>query len=76
MDNGIYVLFTGTPYQIAGLKTFLGKEYNNLITADLICHGVASSIFFEDYIKYLEGKLKGRVIKFIFRDKSKGLRKL
>ena len=76
LDNGIYVLFTGTPCQIAGLKTFLGKEYNNLITADLICHGVASSIFFEDYIKYLEGKLKGRVIKFIFRDKSKGLRKL
>lgn len=72
LENGRYVLFTGTPCQIAGLKSFLGKDYENLITADLICHGVPSAKFFKGYIKYLEGKLKGRVIDFKFRDKSKG----
>ena len=72
LDNGRWVLFTGTPCQIAGLKSFLGKDYNNLITADLICHGVPGTAFFEGYIKYLGEKLKGKVIDFKFRDKSKG----
>lgn len=36
------VFFTGTPCQISGLKNFLGKEYDNLYTMDLICHGVPS----------------------------------
>ncbi|NMA84106.1 MAG: 4Fe-4S dicluster domain-containing protein, partial [Epulopiscium sp.] len=72
IKNGRYVLFTGTPCQIAGLKSFLGKDYNNLITADIICHGVPSADFFKGYIKYLEDKLKGKVIDLKFRDKSKG----
>jgi len=68
------VLFTGTPCQIAGLKSYLGKDYKNLITADLICHGVPSAAFFKGYIKYLEGKLSGKIIDFKFRDKSRGWR--
>lgn len=40
LDRGITVLFTGTPCQIAGLLGFLRKPYNNLITMDVICHGV------------------------------------
>lgn len=36
------VLFTGTPCQVEGLKSFLGKEEENLITMDFICHGVPS----------------------------------
>ena len=72
LDNGRWVLFTGTPCQIAGLKSFLGKDYNNLITADLICHGVPGTGFFEGYVKYMEGKLKGKVIDFRFRNKNKG----
>ncbi|MGR6836803.1 Coenzyme F420 hydrogenase/dehydrogenase, beta subunit C-terminal domain [Syntrophomonas erecta] len=67
-----WVLFTGTPCQIAGLKSYLGMDYNNLITADLICHGVPSEDFFKVYIRYLEHKLKGKVIDLKFRDKSKG----
>jgi len=69
---GKWVLFTGTPCQIAGLKSYLGKDYDNLITADIICHGVPSADFFKGYIKHLEEKLKGKVIDFKFRDKSKG----
>ena len=37
------VLFTGTPCEVAGLKKYLRKEYDNLYTLDLICHGVPSS---------------------------------
>lgn len=72
LKNARWVLFTGTPCQIAGLKSYLGKEYSNLITADIICHGVPSADFFKGYIQYLEDKLKGKVIDFKFRDKSNG----
>lgn len=46
LEDCIWVLFTGTPCQIAGLKSYLGKDYDNLITADIICHGVPSAAFF------------------------------
>ena len=36
------MLFTGTPCQVEGLKSFLGREENNLLTMDFICHGVPS----------------------------------
>ena len=72
LEQGIRVLYTGTPCQIVGLKSYLGKDYVNLITADIICHGVPSAAFFKGYIKHLEGKLRGKVIDFKFRDKSKG----
>lgn len=72
LKDGRWVLFVGTPCQIAGLNSYLGKDYNNLITVDLICEGVPSADFFKGYIKYLEIKLKGKVIDFKFRDKSKG----
>lgn len=44
------VLYIGTPCQIAGLKSFLRKEYNNLITVDIICHGVPSQKFLQEQI--------------------------
>lgn len=66
------VLFTGTPCQIAGIKSYLGKDYDNLITAGLICHGVPSSLFFKGYITWLERKLGATVTAFKFRDKAKG----
>lgn len=47
------VLFIGTPCQVAGLKTYLRKDYDNLITIDLICHGVPSQKFIDEYIKSL-----------------------
>jgi coenzyme F420-reducing hydrogenase beta subunit len=72
LKQGKVVLYTGTPCQIAGLKSYLNKDYDNLITADLICHGVPSSEFFKGYIKYLEGKLNGKIIDFKFRDKLRG----
>ena len=72
LEQGRVVLYIGTPCQIAGLKSYLDKNYENLITADIICHGVPSGAFFQGYIKHLEGKLKGNIVDFKFRDKSKG----
>ena len=54
LKQGRKVLFSGTPCQIAGLKNYLNKEYNNLLTLDLICHGVPSPLIFEEYKKYIE----------------------
>lgn len=66
------VFFVGTPCQVAGLNMFLGKEYENLITCDLICHGVPTQKFFDKYIAYYEKRnsSKARCIKF--RDKKRG----
>ncbi|MBQ8291235.1 MAG: Coenzyme F420 hydrogenase/dehydrogenase, beta subunit C-terminal domain [Clostridia bacterium] len=64
------VLFSGTPCQIAGLKAFLGKEYDNLLTVDLICHGVPSYAYFRKYLDGLEEKEKMVITDFSFRSKK------
>lgn len=50
------VLFTGTPCQIEGLLGYLGKEYDNLYTQDIICHGVPSPKLWKKYLEYLKEK--------------------
>lgn len=50
LKQGKPVLFTGTPCQIAGLKLYLGKEYVNLLTVDVVCHGVPSPMVWRKYI--------------------------
>lgn len=49
LEQGKDVLFTGMPCQVAGLKAFLGKEYEHLYTIDLVCHGITSSAVFQKY---------------------------
>ena len=49
--KGKTVLFTGTPCQVAGLLTFLGRPYEKLITCDLVCHGVPSQKIFRSYLE-------------------------
>ena len=68
------VLFSGTPCQIAGLKRFLGKEYENLLTVDVACHGVPSPGIWNSYLKELSNRLlPGSSIKSVnFRDKKFG----
>lgn len=56
LRNGRFVLYVGTPCQIAGLKTFLRKDYDNLITIDLICHGVCPTKYFKEEVDYLVNK--------------------
>lgn len=50
LDNNRLVLFSGLPCQIDGLNHYLGKSYQNLLTVDLVCHGVASQKFFHSYV--------------------------
>ena len=72
LDSNIKVLYSGTPCQIDGLKGFLGKEYENLITVDIVCHGVPSNKMLKDYIAVLENRYGGKAKKFTFRDKGIG----
>lgn len=50
LEEKMYVLFSGTPCQVAGLKSYLKKEYANLTTVSVICHGVASNKHFQKYL--------------------------
>ena len=63
------VFFTGTPCQVAGLKLFLKKEYDNLLCAELICHGVSSPGVFKSYLDALVQKEHTQIVSFNFRDK-------
>lgn len=72
LKEGRNVLYSGTGCQIAGLKTYLGKEYDNLITCDVVCHGVPSRKVWKAYRKEKEER-EGKIIKdLVFRDKSAG----
>lgn len=72
LEEGRKVLFSGTPCQIAGLNLFLKKKYENLITIDIICHGVPSAKMFQDYIECKQNDIGGDIFSYRFRDKSKG----
>lgn len=62
------VYFTGTPCQVAGLKAFLKKPYHNLLTSDLVCHGVPSHKLFNQHLKYLENSAGSKIDAYSFRD--------
>ena len=51
LDKGRFVMFVGCACQIAGLKAYLGKDYENLLTIDLLCANAPSAKFFQKYIK-------------------------
>lgn len=70
LRQGRIVLFSGTPCQIAGLYSYLHKDYENLLTVDLICHGVPSPRVFEDYKKWIEDKIHEKVSDVKFRCKK------
>ena len=72
LESDRYVLYSGTPCQIAGLKSFLRKDYGKLITIDLICHGVPSRKLFNKYLVWLGKKHGGKVVYYGFRDKDVG----
>ena len=63
------VLFTGTPCQVGGLKSYLRKDYDNLFTVDIICHGVMSPLIFDETILCLK-KIYGDFDSLSFRDKT------
>ena len=70
------VLFTGTPCQIAGLKAFLGKEYDQLITADVVCHGTPSQQVWQDFLNSLPYRDKIQSVNFRPKEDGWGVFKL
>lgn len=83
-NNGVYtqikellednktVLYSGTPCQVAGLKSFLQKEYEKLYTIELFCHGVINQIVFNRYLKSIEKHSKSKITSVEFRNKRNG----
>ncbi len=73
LQQGRKVLYSGTPCQVAGLKGYLHKDYENLLLIDIVCHGVPNSKFFNDFLDQLKEKKNYRSITgYSFRDKKKG----
>ena len=71
LDKGGKVVYCSTPCYVAGLKSFLGKDYFNLLTIDLICHGVGSPTVFELCLQEIEKVYGKKVKKFEFRAKRR-----
>lgn len=66
LQTGRLVLFTGTPCQIGGLLTYLKKKYDNLLTCDVVCHGVPSQEAFDIYIDKIGIRKKCKNFNFRF----------
>lgn len=69
LQQGRHVLFVSTPCQVAALKRYLNKEYENLITIDFLCHGVPSQEFFDKCREYEEKKYGCKTLAYQFRTK-------
>lgn len=72
LKTGREVCFSGTPCQVAGLKGFLRKEYENLITVDLVCKGVASPLVLEKYVEDKTHEYGSRIVGMNFKRKTYG----
>ena len=69
---GLPVLFSGTPCQVAGLRGFLHKAYENLFCCDLACMGVPSPLLFQKYIDWKRGQNDKPLVSYEFRNKAHG----
>ncbi len=71
LKSGKQVMVTATPCQVAAVKMYLGKTYDNLITVDFFCHGVPSQCFFDECIKFEDKKNNVKTVSYEFRSKVK-----
>jgi len=75
LKEGQQVLFSGTPCQVAALKSYLGvKLLQNIYLIDIVCHGVPAPVVWDDYIKWLQDKWGTSIREVNFRDKRFGWR--
>ena len=71
LKHGLLVLFSGTPCQVAGLSSYVGKKLReNLYLVDIVCHGVPAPNIWRDYLAYVERKYNEIAIAVDFRDKT------
>lgn len=70
LRNGRLVLFSGTPCQVDGLLSYLGKNrYDNLLTVDIVCHGVPSPMIYKRYVEERERLANSKCVFLKIRDK-------
>ena len=75
LKSGREVLFSGTPCQVAGVKSYLKLKNmlnENFYCCDLVCHGVPSPLIWKNYVEYIEKNYHGKVLEANFRDKEFG----
>ncbi|MGH4122984.1 MAG: Coenzyme F420 hydrogenase/dehydrogenase, beta subunit C-terminal domain [Clostridium sp.] len=72
LEKDVQVLFSGTPCQIGGIYSYLGKKYDNLLCIDIVCHGVPSPKVFKKYKTGLEKRFGAKTRKIVFRNKDSG----
>lgn len=72
LKEGKLVCFSGTACQAQGLKSFLKKDYPNLILVDLVCHGVPSPLMWNSYLDAMTQKYQAKPTEISFRDKTLG----
>lgn len=79
LKEGLNVLFSGTPCQVAGLKRFLRRDYSNLLSVDVACHGVPSPLVWTEYLRKFSSVPKDKssdtsfqITGISFRNKSAG----
>lgn len=73
---GEKVLVCGTPCQMAALRAFLGKNYDNLLIVDFICRGINSPKVFRKWLDYLEEEHGAKAVHFRIKNKELGWRQL
>lgn len=72
LEQGKIVLYSGVSCECAGLRSYLGKSYDNLILYEVFCRSTASPKIFEKYINYLQKKFKHKVTNFCFYEEIDG----
>lgn len=70
LDADRDVLFSGTSCQVAGLRSFLRQDYENLICIDIVCYGVPSKNVWQSYLEWQEKKAGKKIVAVDFRDKE------
>lgn len=72
LKSGVPVLFSGTPCQVVGLYAYLGRDYENLYTAEIICYGVNSPKAYRKWLEMQEENYHSKITKLSFRHKKTG----
>ncbi len=72
LEDGATVAFTGTPCQVAGLKSYLGKEYDGLIAIDLVCRSIPSPKLWKKYLEWQADRHNSSITKVNCRAKTYG----
>lgn len=72
LEQGTTVCFVGTTCQVYGLKKFLRKKYETLVTVDLVCHGTPSPKLWDKYLEYQKNNYHSEIEDISFRNKTYG----